>query len=77
MSLDHDTYGRRYWSYPQPTYLFHWGWDEEKPRKLGSIVTFTFDILNIVVINRFFVFLKGACVTLFPSPPKPPRCDFK
>jgi hypothetical protein len=30
MSLDHDMYGRRYWSCPQLTCLFHWGWDEEK-----------------------------------------------
>jgi hypothetical protein len=32
MSIDYDTYGKRYWSCPQPTCLFHWGWDEEKPR---------------------------------------------
>jgi hypothetical protein len=54
MSLDHDTYDKRYWSYPLPTYPFHWGWDEEKPRKVVSVLTFTFPILNIVVINRFF-----------------------
>jgi hypothetical protein len=57
MSLDHDTYGRRYWFCPQPTCPFHWGWDEEKPRKVVSVVTFTFDILNILIINRF-VFLR-------------------
>jgi hypothetical protein len=76
MSLDHDMYGRRYWSCPLPTCLFHWGWDEEKPRKVVSVLTFTFHILNIVVINRF-IFLKGVRVTLFPPPPKPPGCDFK
>jgi hypothetical protein len=25
MTLDHDTYGMRYWSCPQPTCPFHWG----------------------------------------------------
>jgi hypothetical protein len=52
-SLDHDTYDRRYWSCPQPTCPFHWGWDEEKPRKVVSVLTFTFHILNIVVIDHF------------------------
>jgi hypothetical protein len=52
------------------------GWDEEKPRKVVSVLTFTFRILNIVIINRF-IFLKGVRVTLFPPPPKPPQCDFK
>jgi hypothetical protein len=33
MSLDHDTYDMRYWSCPQPTCPFQWGWDEEKPRR--------------------------------------------
>jgi hypothetical protein len=33
MSLEHNTYSRRYWSCPQPTCLYHWDWDEEKPRK--------------------------------------------
>jgi hypothetical protein len=27
MSIDYDTYDMRYWSCPQPSYLFHWGWD--------------------------------------------------
>jgi hypothetical protein len=31
MSLDHDTYGMRYWSCPLPTSLFNWCLDEEKP----------------------------------------------
>jgi hypothetical protein len=31
MSLNQDTYDKKYWSCPQPTCLFHWGWDEEKP----------------------------------------------
>jgi hypothetical protein len=53
MSLDHDTYGRRYWSCPQPTRLFHWCWDKEKPQQVVSVVTFTLHILNLVVINHF------------------------
>jgi hypothetical protein len=53
MSLDHNTYDRRYWSCPQPTYPFHWGWDEEKPQKVLSILTFTLHILNKVIINHF------------------------
>jgi hypothetical protein len=73
-SLDHDTYGRRYWSCPQSTCMFHWGWDEEKPRKIVSIVTLILHILNLVIIN---LFLNGVCVTLFPPPSKPSRCDFK
>jgi hypothetical protein len=47
MSLDHDTYARRYWSCPLPICPFHWGWDEEKPQKVVSVLTFTFHILNI------------------------------
>jgi hypothetical protein len=70
MSLDHNIYGRRYWSCPQPTCPFQWGWDEEKPQKVVSVVTFTLHILNLVVINHF-IFLKGVRVTLFPPPPKP------
>jgi hypothetical protein len=57
MSLDHDTYCRRYWSCPQPTCPFHWGWDEEKPRKVVLVVTFILHILNLVIINRL-IFLK-------------------
>jgi hypothetical protein len=76
MSLDHDTYGMRYWSCPQSTCLFHWGWDEEKPRKIVPVLTFTLRILNIIGINHF-IFLKGVHVTLFPPPPKPSGCDFK
>jgi hypothetical protein len=53
MSLDQNTYGRRYWSSPQPTCPFHWGWDEEKPQKVVSVVTFTLHILNLVAINHF------------------------
>jgi hypothetical protein len=41
MSIDYDTYGRRYSSCPQPTCPFHWGWDKEKPRKVVSVFTFT------------------------------------
>jgi hypothetical protein len=73
---DHDTYDMRYWSCHLPTSPFHWGWDEEKSRKVVSVLTFTFHILNIVVINRF-IFLKGAHITLFPLPPKLSGCDFK
>jgi hypothetical protein len=76
MSLDHDTYGKRYWSCPLPTCPFHWGWDEEKPRKVVSVLTFTLYILNKVIINCF-IFFKGVHVTLFPPPLKPPGCDFK
>jgi hypothetical protein len=39
-SLDHDTYGMRYWCCPFPTSSFNWGWDKEKPRKVVSVVTF-------------------------------------
>jgi hypothetical protein len=38
MSLDHDTHDRRYWSYPLPTSTFNWGWNNEKPRKVVSIL---------------------------------------
>jgi hypothetical protein len=55
MSLDHDMYDRRYWSYPQPTCLFHLGWDEEKPRKVVLVLTFTLHILNKVIINHFIL----------------------
>jgi hypothetical protein len=41
MSLEHDTHGMRYWSCPLPTSPFNWGWDEEKPHKVVSVVTFT------------------------------------
>jgi hypothetical protein len=34
MSIDYDTYNRRYWSYPLPTSPFNWGWDEKQPRKV-------------------------------------------
>jgi hypothetical protein len=37
MSLDYDTYGRRYWSCSLPTSLFNWVWDEEQPRKVVSV----------------------------------------
>jgi hypothetical protein len=36
-----DTYGMRYWSCPLPTSSFNWGWDEEKPQKVVSVVAFT------------------------------------
>jgi hypothetical protein len=48
MGLDHNMYGMRYWSCPQPTCSFHWGWDKEKPQKVISVVTFMLHILNIV-----------------------------
>jgi hypothetical protein len=38
MSLDHDTYGMRYWPCPLPTSPFNWGWDDEKPRKVVLFV---------------------------------------
>jgi hypothetical protein len=76
MSINYDTYDRRYWSCPQPTCLFHLGWDEEKPHKVVSVFTLTMHILNNVVSN-YFVFFKGVCVELFPLLPKPPVCDFK
>jgi hypothetical protein len=76
MSLDYDTYDRRYWSCPQPTCPFHWGWDEEKLGKVHSVSTSTMLILNDFMIKRF-IFLKGVHVELFPPPPKPPGCDFK
>jgi hypothetical protein len=41
MNLQHDTYGMRYWSCPLPTSPFNWGWDEEKPWMVVSVVTFT------------------------------------
>jgi hypothetical protein len=41
MSLDHKTYGMRYLSCPLPTSPFNWGWNEEKPRKVVSVLTFT------------------------------------
>jgi hypothetical protein len=41
VSLEHDMYGMRYWSCPLSTSPFNWGWDEEKPWKVVSVVTFT------------------------------------
>jgi hypothetical protein len=38
MSLEHDTYGRRYWSCRLPTTSFNWGWDNEKSRKVLSVL---------------------------------------
>jgi hypothetical protein len=76
ISLDHDTCGMRYWSCPFPTSPLNWGWDEEKPRKVVSVLTFTLHILNNVVINHF-IFLKGVHVELFPPSSKPLGCDFK
>jgi hypothetical protein len=76
MSIDYDTYDMRYWSFPQPICLFHWGWNEEKPQKVVSVFTFTMHILNNVISNHFLVF-KGVHIELFPPPPKLPGCDFK
>jgi hypothetical protein len=76
MSIDYDTYSRRYWSCPQLNFLFHWDWDEEKPRKVVSVLTFTLHILNKVIINRF-IFLKCVHIELFSPPLKPPGCEFK
>jgi hypothetical protein len=75
MSLDYDTYGRRYWSYPLPS-PFNWGWNEEQSQKVVSILTFTVLILNNVASN-FLISFKGVHVELFQAPPKPPGCDFK
>jgi hypothetical protein len=38
ISLEHDTYGRRYRSCPLLTCPFHWGWDKENPRKVVSVL---------------------------------------
>jgi hypothetical protein len=54
MSSDYDTYNRRYWSCPQPTCSFHWGWDKDQPRKVVPTLTFTIRILNNVIINFLF-----------------------
>jgi hypothetical protein len=75
MSIDYDTYSRRYWSCRLPTSPFNWGWDEEKPRKVISVLTFTVHILNNVMINHFI--FKGVHVELFQPPPKLTECDFK
>jgi hypothetical protein len=72
MTLEHDMYGMRYWSYPLPTYPFHWGWDKEKPRKIVC----TLHTVNNVIINRY-IFLYGVRAELFPPPPKSSGCDFK
>jgi hypothetical protein len=76
MSIDYDTYGRRYWSCPLPTSPINWGWDEQKPRKVLLVLTFTVHILNNVVINHFII-LKGVRVELFPPTPKSTGSDFK
>jgi hypothetical protein len=76
MSIDHDTYNRRYWFCPQPTYPFLWGWDEEKLWKIVSVLIFILHILNNVIINHLN-FLKDVRVELFLPPLKPPRYDFK
>jgi hypothetical protein len=68
-------YNQRYWSCPQPTYPFNWGWNKEQSWKVVSVLTFIVSINN-VIINRF-IFLKGVCVELFPPPPNPSGCDFK
>jgi hypothetical protein len=76
MSLDYDTYNRRYWSCPLPTSPFNWGWGEENLRKVDSFFTSIMPILNSVIINHF-IFLKGVHVELFPPPQKLLGCDFK
>jgi hypothetical protein len=38
-SLDHDTYGRRYWGCKLVVSLFNWGWDKERPRNIVSVST--------------------------------------
>jgi hypothetical protein len=52
MSLDHDTYGMRYWSCPLPTSLFNWGWDDEKPRMVVSFLYLCciFLIMSLVTV---------------------------
>jgi hypothetical protein len=74
-SLDYDTYGRRYWSCPQPTCPLNWDWDKEKLRNVVSVLTFIVHINNVII--NHFIFLKGDHIELFPPPPKPSGCDFK
>jgi hypothetical protein len=50
-SLDYDTYDWRYWGCKLSVSPFNWGWDEEQPRKVVSILSFIITINN-VVINR-------------------------
>jgi hypothetical protein len=38
MSLDHDTYDRRYWYCLLSTSMFNWGWNNEKLRKVVSVL---------------------------------------
>jgi hypothetical protein len=57
MSINYDTYGRRYWSYPHPTCPFNGSWDEEKSWKVLSVSTSMVPILNDVMINHL-IFLK-------------------
>jgi hypothetical protein len=54
MSIDYETCDKKYWSCSLPTSSFNWGWDEEKPRKVVSVLTFTMHILNNVIINHLF-----------------------
>jgi hypothetical protein len=76
MSIDYDTYGMRNWSCSLPTSLFNWSWDEEKSRKVVSVLTLIVPIPSNVMIN-YFTCLKGVRVELFPLPPKLLGCDFK
>jgi hypothetical protein len=54
-SLDYNTYGKRYWACPLPTSLFNWGWDEEQPRKVIPILTFTVAIINVIMNHVIFL----------------------
>jgi hypothetical protein len=38
MSLDHNTYDMWYWSCPFSTSPFNWGWDNENPMKVVSVL---------------------------------------
>jgi hypothetical protein len=38
MSLEHNIYGKRYWSCSLPTCPFHWGWNKEMSRKVVSVL---------------------------------------
>jgi hypothetical protein len=55
ISLDYDTYGRRYWSCPLPTSPFNWGWDDEKPRKV------------VLVLHLYCLFLIMLSLTILFS----------
>jgi hypothetical protein len=60
MSLEHDTYSRRYWSCPLATCPFHSGWDKKKPRKVVSVlylccILLIMSSLTVIFSCRVFV----------------------